>query len=195
MKDYVKLIGVAKARVDNGFSRVGKTLDPADPADRALMLLASRCVALANAALLLGMNNHPNEGLPLLRSLLELASHMRWISSQDSAERARRFLEEHIRLDWENLWPSARLRERSGVLGLPARVQERILRACGEHIHANALGLPWGHVFAQNADKGVSAEEYLEMVSVLMGHVVKSLDLRWPGNFPADEWENERMRS
>lgn len=194
MKDFVKLIGIAKARLDNGFSRVGKTLDAANPADRALMLLASRCVALANASLLLGMNNHSNEGLPLLRSLLELAARMRWISSRDSVERSRQYFEDNLSPSWERLWPSGHLKERCADLGFPAGFPERILQSCGEHVHANALGLPWGHIFAENVRKGVSAEEYLELAAVLMGHVVKSLDLRWPGNFPATEWENERIR-
>lgn len=195
MKDSIKLIGAAKARVDNGFSRVGRALNPADPVDRALMLLASRCIALANAALLLGMNDHPNEGLPLLRSLLEMAAHMRWIACQDGAERAARFFKEHEKPEWEGLWPASRLKERSRVLGLPAAAQDKILKSCRDHVRANAAGLPWGHLFKENAGKGIGAEEYLDAAAVLMGHVVKSLDLRWPGNFPAAEWENERMRS
>jgi hypothetical protein len=195
MKDYIHLIGLAKARVDNGFSQVGKTLDAADPADQVLMLLASRSISLSNAALLLGMNNHPNEGLPLLRSLLELAAHARWIAAGPSGERALQFLEDHRNPDWGRLWPTARLEERASVLELPAAAREKALLACYDHIHANALGLPWGHVFPDNAHKGVTAEEYLGAISVLIGHVVKSLDLRWPGKFPAAEWENERMRS
>lgn len=192
MKDFIRLIGEAKVRVDNGFSRVGKSLNPADPVDRALMLLASRCVALANAMLLLGMNNHSNEGLPMLRSLLEMASHMRWIASQESAPRARQFLEEHEDPDWERLWPRARLLERCRRAGLPEFILEKILASCRQHVHANAAGLPWGHLFDRDAVAGISAEEYLQAASILMGHVVESLDLRWPGSFGAGKRENAR---
>lgn len=192
MKEYIRLIGEAKVRVDNGFSRVGKSLSPADPVDRALMLLASRCVALANAALLLGMNNHSNEGLPMLRSLLELTSHMRWIACQDSERRARQFLAEHEDPDWEKLWPRARLLERCRRAGLPDFLLEKILASCRQHVCANAAGLPWGHLFDRNAVAGISAEEYLQAVSILMGHVVESLDLRWPGDFRADARQNAR---
>lgn len=195
MKDSITLIGLAKARVDNGFSQVGKTLDAQDPVEQVLMLLASRCISLANAALLLGMNNHPNEGLPLMRSLLEMAAHARWVVVASSSERARQFLEEHRNPDWGRLWPTERLAQRAEVLELPAAAREKALLACYDHIHANALGLPWGHVFPGNAHKGISAEDYLGVISVLIGHVVKSLDLRWPGKFPTAEWENERMRS
>jgi hypothetical protein len=195
MRDSIQLIGAAKARIDNGFSRIGKNLKAEDPADRALMLLASRCVALANAALLLGMNNHANEGLPLLRSLLEFSAHMRWVALDRSAERGREFLEKYSDACWEDFWGSARIEERRDVLCFPRLLEESASYSCADHVFGNSLGLPWGHVFSDHARKGVSAESFLSVISILMGHVVKSLDLRWPGNFSADEWDNERMRS
>src|SRR5205807_1236759 len=83
MKKYTEMLGLAKARIDHGFSQVGKRLAADDPAQRALMMLASRAVAVSNALMLLALNNHANEGLPLLRSLLQLAVEARWIDEKD----------------------------------------------------------------------------------------------------------------
>ena len=185
---------MAKARVDNGFSLVGRTLDSKDVVSRVLMLLASRTVAVANAIMLLGLNNHPNEGLPLLRSLFELAAHMRWVCEKDSLRRAEDFLEEHKNPDWQDLWPSRRLRDRMKALGFGRALEEKALLSCYDHIHANALGLPWGHVFEEHRHAGATAEDLLSTTALLMGHVLKSLESRWPGKFPgADElWDNVR---
>jgi hypothetical protein len=189
MKQYTELLGLAKSRIDHGFSQVGKRLKAEDPAQRALMMLASRAVAVSNALMILAMNNHANEGLPLLRSLLQLAVEARWIAEKDSAERAREFFDHQKEADWERLWSRGRLLERMKHLGFHKSLEERALMSCYDHLHANAQGLPWGHVFAENAQKGVSGDETLRAASAIMGHVIKALDLHWPGMFPdAEQW-------
>lgn len=40
MNELLRIVGLAKVRADAGFSRVGRRLNAADPADRALMTLA-----------------------------------------------------------------------------------------------------------------------------------------------------------
>lgn len=187
MKTYIQLLGLAKSRIDHGFSQVGRGLSAADPAHRALMLLASRAVAISNALMLLAMNNHANEGLPLLRSMLQISVEMRWIAAQDSAERSRLFFEEHRDAEWERLWGSAKLRERMLELGFQKSLQERAMLTCYDHLHANAQGLPWGHVFSENAQRGISGEEALRAAATVMGHVIKALDLGWPGKFEGAE--------
>lgn len=194
MKTHVELLGLAKARIDNGFSQVGKGLRSEDPAHRALMLLASRAVAVSNALMLLSMNNHANEGLPLLRSLLQLAVEARWISEKDSRARAEDFFARHKDAEWDRIWSGADLRRRMRELGFQRDLEERALMSCYDHVHANAQGLPWGHVFQENAGKGVSGEEALRAAGAIMGHVVKALDLHWPEKFPGAEqfWENRQ---
>lgn len=194
MKTEMELLGLAKARIDNGFSQVGKKLASSDPAHRALMLLASRAVAVSNALMLLSTNNHANEGLPLLRSLLQLAVEARWIAEKDSRERASDFFERHKDAEWDRIWSGPQLKERMRALGFQKELEERALTSCFHHLHANAQGLPWGHVFEENAGKGVSGEESLAAASAIMGHVVKALDLHWPEKFPGAEqfWEKRK---
>ncbi len=190
-KDCAGLISLAKAAIDNGFSRVGKRLDPASLSQRALMLLASRAVAIGNALVVLAQHDHANEALPLCRSLLEIVMAMRWIAAAQSEQRARDFFEENKQSDWADLWRTDRLRRRMSEFGFPESLHERALMACYDHLHANAQGLPWGHVFEENKDPGVSAGELLKISAVASGHAVKALETRWPGQFEGAEqlWE------
>src|SRR6185369_12407139 len=64
MKEYAALVGHAKSSIDRGFSQVGRELDADGTADRVLMLLAARAVAVGNALVLLAQNSLPNEALP-----------------------------------------------------------------------------------------------------------------------------------
>ena len=88
MKDMIALTGLAKTRVDAGFSRVGRRLSPNDPADRALMIMAARAIAQANAVMALSERGLANEALPILRGLAEICLMMRWVSEKDSTARA-----------------------------------------------------------------------------------------------------------
>jgi hypothetical protein len=195
VKKYTDLMHYAKSHIDHGFSQAGKKLSPADPVQRALMLLASRAVAIGNALMLLALNNHANEGLPLLRSLLQLAVEMRWIAAEDGAARAKVFFETHKAAEWEKLWGAKALQERMGELGFQKELQQRSLSWAFDHLHANAQGLPWGHVFGENMEKGVSGDEALRAAVAVMGHVLKALELHWPGAFDGAEhlWEKSEM--
>lgn len=165
IKEKVRLLGLAKAGIDKGFSRVGKTLDAADPAQSVLMLLASRAVAISDALALLAMHHHANEALPILRSLLGIAAEMLWIAEAESGARARKFREQNnaeIDLPWQKLDQGISWRN---------------------HVYSNASGLPWGHVFSENNGKGISAEDLLKTAIAVMGQVLKALDQHWPGQF------------
>jgi hypothetical protein len=185
--ELVAAAGAAKSAIDAGFSRVGRKLAKDDVTAGALMVLAARAVANANALAILAEHKHANESLPILRSLLETAVQMRWIVRADSAKRASEVLEERGKADWEDVWQETRVKSRAKELGFWDATFERVLSSCREHLNANAAGLPWGHVFAGKDDGGVSADEVLRATTAVMAHVVKALDERWPGEFPGAE--------
>lgn len=159
------------------------------------MLLASRAVAIGNALVLLAQNSLANEGLPLLRSLLEISVTIRWISQGNSQARAKEFLDESRNADWAGFWQTSRLRQRMGEFGFPESLQERAQMLCYDHLNGNAQGLPWGHIFDDNKNPGVSAEELLKIAAFASGHVVKALEVKWPGHFEGAEqlWEKAKV--
>ena len=186
MKEALQRLGRAKTVIDRGFSRVGPELSAQDDVARALMLLGCRSVAMANALMVLAQHNHANEALPLLRSLLELSVHMRWIAASDCEVRAKEFLREHDRPQWDGLWAGRRLDERCAALGFPAEVRAKVQLWCREHLWGNAAGLPWAHVFTSPQPRNAAAADVLEAAAQLMAEVVAALERRWPGRFPTD---------
>ncbi len=185
-KELVALVGSAKARIDTGFSQVGRGLKADDAVAKALMVLAARAVAKANALALLAEHSHANEALPILRSLLESVVQMRWVSAKDSARRAADVLAEREKASWQEIWDDERVKVRAQELGFWDERLSRVLSSCREHLHANAAGLPWGHLYAEK-DGGVSRDEVLRATAALMAHAVKALDETWPGKFPGAE--------
>ena len=187
MKDMIALTGLAKTRVDAGFSRVGRKLSPNDPADRALMIMAARAIAQANAVMVLSERGLANEALPILRGLAEVCLTMRWVAEKESTARAVGALAELQDPDWETHWPSARLRERGEAYAVPSEAIEAVLGAVADFARGSAQGLPWGHVFAEATRPGRRAEEVLPAAAIFLGHALKALDSRWPGEFPGAE--------
>lgn len=186
MKDLLTMTGMAKTSVDAGFSRVGRRLSSSDPADRALMILAARAIAQANAVMALCERGLANESLPILRGLAEMCLIMRWVAERDCGTRAEVALEELRDPDWETHWPSARLRERAKAYGVSAASIDSVL-AAADFARGNAQGLPWGHLYAEATKHGRKPEEVLPVAADFLGHALKALDTRWPGEFPGAE--------
>lgn len=172
MKDHISLVGLVKAKVDNGFSQAGRKLRSSDPADRALMLLAARSIALGNALCVLAQNNHSNEALPLLRSLWELSARAAWIAETDSGTRAQAFLKDAGQADWADFYKEPRGEAKDWLR---------------EHVNANAAGLPWGHVFQDGHAKGLSGTQVLEKAVTALAGLLAALQKRWPESFGGGE--------
>jgi hypothetical protein len=184
MNELIKTVGMAKSRVDAGFSRVGRRLKAEDPADRALSLLAARAVSSGNALMLLSREGHANEALPLLRAIAEFAATMRWIAAAESGPRALAALAELDAPRWEALWSDGRLKERAENFGVPVWAAMTALGSARDFARGNAQGLPWGHVFAEGALPGRKPEETLASAAVWLALALEALDRRWPGDFP-----------
>jgi hypothetical protein len=184
MKELIKTVGLAKVRVDAGFSRVGRRLKADDPADRALMTLAARAVSAGNALTILCREGHANESLPLLRAVADFAAAMRWIAAADTAARAATALAELDAPRWEKLWADARLKERAEDFGVPVWAALAALGSAPDFARGNAQGLPWGHVFADGTLPGRKPEEILAAAAVWLALALEALDRRWPGDFP-----------
>jgi hypothetical protein len=186
MKEALQKLGLAKTVIDRGFSRVGPELSAGDDVARALMLLSCRSVAVSNAIMVLAQHNHANEALPLLRSLLELSMHMRWIAAADCESRAKEFLREHDRPQWDGLWASRRIEERGEALGFPPELRAKVQLWCRAHLWGNAAGLPWAHVFTSPEPRDAGTADVLEAAAGLMAEAVAALESRWPGRFSTD---------
>src|SRR5208282_4119364 len=93
-REFMQAITTAKARIDNGFSRLGSKIDIARPVDCALAVLAGRLIAMGNAVVLLNSHELANEAAPLIVSMAAARVHMRWIVDKEKEKRAQIFLDE-----------------------------------------------------------------------------------------------------
>jgi hypothetical protein len=184
MNEAMKTVGLAKTRVDAGFSRVGRRLKAGDAGDRALMTLAARAISAGNALALLCRDGLANEALPLLRAVAEFSLTMRWVAAADTPARAQAALAELAAPGWEALWPDARAKERAESFGVPTWAVSAALSSAPDFARGNAQGLPWGHVFAENGLPGRKPDEVLAAAAVWLALALEALDRRWPGEFP-----------
>lgn len=186
MKELIAVVGVAKVRVDAGFSRVGRDLKMPSAADKACLILAARALSTANALCALCERGHANEALPLLRATAEWSLTLRWLCAAEPEARAQTVFSE-LDAPWDALWPEARLRERAASFGVSAVVLSWALDSAPHFSRGNAQGLPWGHAAAESCLPGKAPAEILAACAAFLGHALAGLDKRWPGQFPGAE--------
>ncbi|MFH1723395.1 MAG: hypothetical protein ABII00_02115 [Elusimicrobiota bacterium] len=188
MQELIQKIGQAKAYIDNGMCRVGPRLRRGLRAESLMSGGAGRSLALADAVVQLCRQDHPNEALPVLRHLIEMAAVMRWVAVSEDAERdAAVVLDATDDARWEDLWSSERLLERARRGGIPEEEVRRVLALCGDFTRGGRAAVPWAHLFPENLHAGADARTVLSLTVRMMGHVLKALDTRWPAAFPGAE--------
>jgi len=186
----MSLLSSAKAKIDNGFSRLGPKLDFTDPAQRTLMLLASRTISISNAVVLLSRHDLSTEAVPLLFSLIGIAAQMRWIAEKDHSQRAREFSSELRQSASGWFWDVAKLKEKMARMDFDSQLIDALDHVLLEHIEGNVEGLPWGHSLPESR-KGLTQDELLDVAALAIRHVLKALDAFWPGSFEIASIEME----
>ena len=187
-EESIRSIGRAKAAIDNGLSRVGRTLAAAAAAARWLHAATGRVTALSDAVILLCRERHGAEAASPARAALQISADMLWATAPGPCRERLAELERDARCgDWGALWSEARLRERLAGGGLTeAEARERLAssaRLCAGLSMGGSDGLPWAHAFAAPPGARVSPEEALEAAARAMADVVRALGARWPGCF------------
>ncbi|MHB2027129.1 MAG: hypothetical protein ACYCPQ_10945 [Elusimicrobiota bacterium] len=177
------LITLAKARMDRGFSRVGRGFKAGDQRARAASLLAARSISMANAVAVLALRDHANEALPILRSLLATVGALRAVAEAEDAESVAKFWEKSRGLSWEVFWSGPGLEKRLRDIEFGDILLEENAQACRRHFLANAGGLPWSHAFGPEEQSPMPPDRLLRLCAVILGHALGFLELIWPGNF------------
>lgn len=166
---------------------MGPQLDAASAVDRRLVRFAGRATQLSDAVVALCRQGHPSEALPVLRQLGETAASLCWLAAGPSEDRARALAKESEDAAWSALWPQERFLSRAQESGF-AESARQVLDLCRDFVDGGTLTLPWAHVFeGRGARGGLCAKKVLELAAAMMGHVLKALGRRWPGDFPGAE--------
>lgn len=185
-EESTRAIGRAKAAIDNGFSRVGRTLSGDDAVAGWLHAAGGRAVALSDALILLSREHHAPEGAPVARAVIQLAADMRWLVAAAGSDRLAELGKDGQTRDWGALWSADRLKERLAAAGLPEKEASDWLevagRLCVGQASGGSAGLPWAHAFGA-PPRRLTPEELLEATARAMGEAVRALNDRWPGYF------------
>ena len=188
-EESTQSIGRSKASIDNGFSRVGRTMSSDDRVASWLHAAGGRAVATCDAIILLCREHHAPEAASLARAVIQLAADMRWIASSQGPDRLAEFEKDAAGRDWGLLWSAPRLRERLASSGLSeadaARWVDEAGKLCAGHLAGGSAGLPWAHAFGGAGPVRVLAETVLAVTARAMDEAVKALEARWPGYFTA----------
>lgn len=189
-EDSIRSIGRSKAAVDNGFSRIGRTLSREDPSAAWLQAATGRALALCDAVILLCREYHAVESASLARAVIQLACDMRWVASGADGERLEILERTGEEGDWGALWSAETLRSRLAAASFPPDAVEEwcktSVRLCAGHLSGGAAGLPWAHAFPDTRPR-LSADEAMDAASRALREAVRALELRWPGAFVLEE--------
>ncbi|MBI4425717.1 MAG: hypothetical protein HY554_18450 [Elusimicrobia bacterium] len=189
-EDAIRSIGRSKAAVDNGFSRIGRTLSREDPAAAWLQAATGRALALCDAVILLCREHHAVESASLARAVIQLACDMRWVASEEGPTRLQALERSGQEGDWGALWSAAALRSRLAAAGFPEDAVEdwckTSARLCVGHLSGGAAGLPWAHAFPDTRPR-LSVDEALDAAAGALREAIRALERRWPGSFVLEE--------
>ena len=192
MDDLIRRIGLAKVLIDNGMCRVGPQLDAASAVDQQLVRGAGRAIQLSDAGVALCRQGHANEALPVIRQLCGIAASLRWRSAAlDAGARASGARAEELAREWEDskwskLWPEEKLLRRAREGGL-AEDAQAVLELCRDFVLGGPLTVPWAHRFGWSRLECLLPRTVLGVAASMMAHVLRALELRWPGGFPGAE--------
>ena len=188
-EESTRSIGRSKAAIDNGFSRVGRTMSSDDRVAGWLHAAGGRAVAACDAIILLCREHHAPEAASVARALMQLAADMHWMAGSKNDGRVGEFEKLVAGRDWAQWWSAAQLRERLSAAEIPEAAIGRWLEEAGKlfaGMHSGgSSGLPWAHSFGAAGPVRIPSETVLAVTARAMDEAVRALDRRWPGTFVA----------
>lgn len=183
-EDWIQRVGLAKAAMDNGFSRVGPSLSSDEPWQQILLGAAARMVRFSNAIVVLCKQDHAREALPLLYATTAIAEMMGRVGFA-SGEEMERVLDDIRQVERGGPWeqqptPSHQeeaLEEQRRWLFEQCSLYEMV------RLQEGPSGLPWGHLFPTVRRRPLTPERVLEATVLALECCLRALGARWPGAF------------
>lgn len=194
---YENLIQEAKNKIEEGFDKMDRKIDNPTHSERYLLVSTIKAIEITNAILLLCKNNHVNESLILLRSLIEHSINMAWITNKNSNKRLKEYLFDLQKNKFGNSWSTNRnLKERMKDIGFKNEdYYDYVVKITYSYSHVNASSLDWDKVIKGVPGKNFNGEAVYSIVVQMLGHVIKSLNSQFKGyfNYYIDIWKKIKV--
>lgn len=193
-----ELVSKAKQIIDDGFDKMGRGIKNPSVLDRYLVAATYKVIRFCEAISVLCENGSTDEALPILRSLIEHSVNMRWIINKDSNKRLKEYMNDLGKKGFGAQWTSINLYDRMREIGFNNKDYfDYCVKVTYSYAHVNSSSLIWGEVFA---DPRLSAERWSPdalyiVVAQMLGHVIKTLDTHFVGNFKGynDIWNQIKV--
>lgn len=191
MSKHRKLVQKALKQIDAGFDQMDRKIENVSLLDRYLVAASMKAVRLADTILFLGDHGVTDEAFPVLRSLVEHAINMRWITEDDTKQRLQMYMGDLGKTAFGNSWASKSLDKRMEDVGFGDRdYYDFCVKLTYSYAHVNASSLRWGEVFddPRLSKNRWTPDSLCSVVAQMLGHVMKALDSRYKSHF--DGYDN-----
>lgn len=190
MSKSEKLVFEAKQLIDDGFDRLGRSINSPSLLDRYFLAATYKAVRFCDSILILCKEGMTDEALPILRSLIEHSINMRWIAHKDSKERLKQYMNDLGEKGFGAPWTNTNLVDRMKEVGFKSRDYfDFCVKLTYSYAHVNASSLRWGEVInhPQLSKEKWSPDALYVAVAQMLGHVLKALDTHFTGNFKGSD--------
>lgn len=190
MSKSEKLVSEAKQLIDDGFDRLGRSINSPSLLDRYFLAATYKAVRFCDSILILCKEGMTDEALPILRSLIEHSINMRWIAHKDSKERLKQYMNDLGEKGFGAPWTNTNLVDRMKEVGFKSRDYfDFCVKLTYSYAHVNASSLRWGEVInhPQLSKEKWSPDALYVAVAQMLGHVLKALDTHFTGNFKGSD--------
>lgn len=186
MSKHRELAQKALKLINAGFDQMDRKIENASLLDRYLVAASMKAVRLADTILFLGDHGVTDEAFPVLRSLVEHAINMRWITEEDTEQRLKMYMSDFSKTKFGTSWANKNLDKRMEDVGFGDRdYYDFCVKLTYSYAHVNASSLRWGEVFddPRLSKNRWSPDALYAVVAQMLGHVMKALESRYKGYF------------
>lgn len=191
MSNHRDLVEKAIELINAGFDQMNRKIENASLLDRYLVAAGMKAMRLADTILFLGDHGVTDEAFPVLRSLVEHAINMRWITEEDTEQRLKMYMGDLGKAKFGISWANKSLDKRMEDVGFGDRnYYDFCVKLTYSYAHINASSLRWGEVFddPRLRKNRWTPDALYSVVAQMLGHVMKALESRYEGHF--DKYNN-----
>lgn len=148
MSKYRDEVKKALELINATFDQMDRKIENVSLFDWYLIAASVKAMRLANTILFLGNHGLTDEASPVLRSLVEHAINMRWITDKDTEQRLKMYMSDLGKAKFGSLWVKRSLDRRLEDVGFGNRNYYNFcVKLTYSYAHVNASSLRWGEVF------------------------------------------------
>lgn len=175
---YKELLENSVKSIFDDFEKMGGNIKNPTLVDRYLIAATYKAIRLTNSLILLCENGKSEDALIILRSLIEHAVNMRWITTKDTRDRIKIYVNDISDKGFGAPWSDLNLFDRMKQIGFEDKDYfDFCVKLTYSYAHVNALSLRWGEVYddPRLKDDDWPPNAIYQVAAQMTGHVMFAL--------------------